>query len=408
MEVLRFVSVILMAALEAYYAWLLLCNIIGIFCKKKQYPAAEPFRIAVMICARNEENVIGNLLDSLYRQDYPADKMKVFVIAHNCTDKTACIAREWGATVFERNDPAETFKGHALHYGVERLKTLYPDTFDALCVFDADNVAGRTFLKEMNAALHSDADVVQGFRNSKNYHESAVSELFGAYWYQIMLSQNLPHSAMGLPSTIGGTGFAVKMDALADGWETYTMLEDIEFTCQMVLAGKKCTIAPYAMFYDEQPTTFKVGMRQRYRWSVGGYQVLKQYLPKMFRAIHKRGAKAVKMIVDLLVNPVMLISLCGFVMRIMSVLLTGDVLGLALFLLGVIGLVWICVFPATMVMLLRQRMNPLKNLWTILLFPYFLLISMLFAVPALFDRNPKWKPIPHTDKTTIETIEKTA
>ena len=404
---LMLISEIMVAVLAAYYSLILLCDIIGVFCKKKHYPEAEPSNIAVMICARNEENVIGNLLDSIFRQDYPKDKMKVFVVAHNCTDETAFIARKAGAIVFERNDPAETFKGDALHYGVQQLKKLYPDTFDILCVFDADNVAGKHFLKEINAAIKSGADVAQGFRHSKNYHTNGVSELFGAYWYQIMLSQNLPHTAMHLPSTISGTGFGVKMEAIENGWKTDTMLEDIEFTCQMVLAGKKCVLAPYAKFYDEQPATLKIGFRQRYRWSVGGYQVTRRYLPKLIRSIPKRGAAAVKMMLDLSVNPVMLITCSGFVLHIILSCLEGGVLGLGLYLAESFGSVWISVLPATLVMFWREKMNPLKNLWTLFLFPYFLLLSMPFAVPALFDMRPKWKPIPHTDCTTIEEIENT-
>lgn len=405
MEGLSFVLNGMIDVLFIYFLWILLCDIIGVFCKKKHYPAAEPSNIAVMICARNEEAVIGNLLDSLQRQEYPKDKRTVFVVAHNCTDNTARVAREHGAVVFVRNAPEETFKGHALHYGVKQLKEQYKDVFDVLCVFDADNVAGKTFLKEINAAIHSGADVVQGFRNSKNYHENAVSELFGAYWYQIMICQNLPHTAMHLPSMVGGTGFAVTMEALGDTWETFTMVEDIEFTCQMVLSGKRCIMAPYAMFYDEQPTKWKVGLRQRYRWSVGGYQVLKMYLPQFIKALPKRGGQAVKMIVDLLINPVVFISLMGFILQGVITGITGGAGGVLWYFLRYALYVWIGVLPATLILFWRQKMNPLKNLWTIFLFPYFLLISMVFSVPALFDRNPKWKPIPHSDKTTIEALE---
>ena len=406
MEILISVSNIMMSILFAYYLWLVLCDFIGLFCKKKQYPEAAPSNIAVVICARNEANVIGNLLDSLKQQRYPKDKMTVFVVAHNCTDNTAQIAEENGAVVFVRNDPQETFKGQALHFGVQKIKEAYPDVFDVLCIFDADNVASRDFLKEINAAIHSGADAVQGFRNSKNYHQSGVSELFGAYWYQIMICQNLPHTAMHLPATMSGTGFAVTMDALGDGWETFTMLEDIEFTCQMTLAGKKCILAPYAMFYDEQPATMKIGMRQRYRWSVGGYQVMKMYLPKLFRAIPKRGGKALKMSVDLLINPVLLISLCGMILQFVAIGITGGATAILRYALKMIFTLWTGVLPVTLVLFFRQKMNPLKNLRTIFVFPYFLLISMIFAVPALFDRNPKWKPIPHSDTKTIDLLEK--
>ena len=90
-------------------------------------------------------------------------------MAHNCSDETAAVAREHGAVVFERNNPDERSKGKALSYGIDRIQKEYPGEFEALCVFDADNVACKDFLKEINAALHSGADMVHGFRNSKNY-----------------------------------------------------------------------------------------------------------------------------------------------------------------------------------------------------------------------------------------------
>ena len=359
-----------------------------------------------VICARNEANVIGNLLDSLKKQQYPQDKIKIFVVAHNCTDNTADVAMIHGAEVFVRNEPKERFKGQALHYGVKQIMEKYPGQFEILSVFDADNVAGRDFMREINAAIHSGADLVQGFRNSKNYYASTVSQLFGAYWYQIMICQNLPHSTMKLPVTIGGTGFAVRMDALdGNGWETFTMLEDIEFTCQMALKGKLCRLAPYAMFYDEQPEDWKTGFKQRYRWSLGGYQVLRIYLPKLIKAVPKYGVKAVKMIFDLLINPVLLISLAGMIIQAVTTGLSGGFLAVLLYILRMILMCWVTVFPVTMVLFIKQRMNPFKNLATVFLFPYFLLLSMVYAVPALFDRDPKWEPILHTNTSTIEELE---
>ncbi len=406
MQIITTVSNVMVAVLFVYFSWILFCDIVALFCKKKRYGSAEPSNIAVVICARNEANVIGNLLDSLMKQNYPKDKLRVFVVAHNCTDNTAEVARIHGAEVFMRNEPSEKFKGQALHYGVKRIMAEYPGQFEILSVFDADNVAGRDFMSEINACIRSGADMAQGFRNSKNYHATVVSELFGAYWYQIMICQNLPHSAMHLPVTIGGTGFAVKMDALdEDGWHTFTMLEDIEFTCQMALKGKICRLAPHAMFYDEQPLDWKTGFKQRYRWSLGGYQVLGIYLPKLARVVPKYGAKALKMMFDLLINPVLLISLAGMIIQGAIIGMTSGVVPVLLYILKMIGMCWVTVFPVTMILFIKQRLNPFKNLATVFVFPYFLLLSMVFAVPALFDRNPKWEPIPHCSTETIEQLE---
>ena len=405
MSVLTIVSNIMIFLPAIYYTWIMICGIVGMICKKPHYAEADPLSFAILVCARNEEAVIGNLLESLKHQDYPEEKMKVFVVAHNCSDATAAVAREYGAEVFERNDPNENCKGYALRYGISRLKQLYPERYQALCVFDADNLAARSFLKEMNAALKSGADMAQGYRNSKNYYQSTVSELFGSYWHQIMICQNLPHTAMGLPITIGGTGFAVTMDALGEGWETFTMVEDMEFSCQMALRGKKSVLAPYAVFYDEQPVSLRIALRQRYRWAVGGYQLIRFYFGKLLRALPALKLKAANMLLEISINLFMLVSLAGVILQSVEILATDSIISFARFVLWLLSCVWFGMLPTTLITLWRQRLNPIRNLRTIILFPFFLLISMVFAVPALLDRHPTWKPIPHSISRSAESME---
>ena len=404
-EVLTIISDILMAVLIIYFAWIYFCDLIALFSKKKRYPPAPPSNIAVLICARNEESVIGNLLDSLNRQNYPKDKLTVFVVAHNCKDNTAKIAQDYGAVVFTRNNPEEKTKGKAMAFGTGEILKNYPGVFKFLCVFDADNIVGQDYMKEMNAAICSGADLAQGFRHSKNYHENVVTELFGAYWYQIMICQNLPHTTMGLPASISGTGFAVTMEALGKGWNTCTLLEDLEFTCQMAMQGRKCILAPYALFYDEQPVDFMIGMRQRYRWSVGAFQVVRAYFPQLVKAIPKQGAKALKMLMDILINPVLLLSLAGLVLQGVIIFLNDGGTEVLWFILRILGLGWLSALPVTLILFIKERMNPLKNIWTILLFPYFVIIPMFFTIPAMFEKNPQWKPVPHGSTVTLETLE---
>ena len=85
---------------------------------KKDAPHREPVmhRIAVLIAARNEQAVIGNLIDSIRAQDYPADKVDVFVVADNCTDLTGTVAGAHGATVYFRSSTTQVGKGYALQY----------------------------------------------------------------------------------------------------------------------------------------------------------------------------------------------------------------------------------------------------------------------------------------------------
>ena len=98
---------------------------IGFLFTRKFKPAKNKHKYGILIAARNEETVIGNLLDSINKQDYPKDKLTVFVVADNCTDNTAEIARKHGAKVYERFDDTKKTKGFALEFLFENIEKLY-------------------------------------------------------------------------------------------------------------------------------------------------------------------------------------------------------------------------------------------------------------------------------------------
>jgi len=127
-----------------------------------------------LIPAHNEEKVIANLVESLKKQNYPKDKFDIFVIADNCTDKTAEVARNAGAIVYERTDPDHKTKGYAMQWFFNK-KNEEKAEYDAVCVFDADNIVDKNFIKNMNKKLCQGEDVVQGYRDIKNPSDSWIS-----------------------------------------------------------------------------------------------------------------------------------------------------------------------------------------------------------------------------------------
>lgn len=145
---------------------------------KKRRPLPRPaasHRYAVLIAARNEENVIAGLLDSLAAQTYDMSLVTVFVAADNCTDSTAAIAREHGAVVYERFNHVNVGKGYALDFLLQHIGADYPEGFDGYFVFDADNILSPDYLERMNESFSAGNEIVTSYRNSKNFGDNWIS-----------------------------------------------------------------------------------------------------------------------------------------------------------------------------------------------------------------------------------------
>lgn len=115
--------------------------------------ANKQHKFMAIIPARNEEKVIQNLINSLKNQNYPAELIDIYVIADNCTDKTASISKNAGAIVYERFNSVRKSKGFALEWFFNIILNEYPDKYDAFCVFDADNIVAPDFFNIMNSKL---------------------------------------------------------------------------------------------------------------------------------------------------------------------------------------------------------------------------------------------------------------
>lgn len=148
----------------------LVFSIIGVFAKKKFPKAKVKHKYGIIIPARNEEPVVGGLIQSVYKNNYPQDKLQVFVIAHNCTDKTAEVARNLGATVYEYNNPDERTMGYAFKYLFEQIEKDYgTQNYDGFFLFNADNILDANYFEKMNDAFDATEgkSVITSFRNSK-------------------------------------------------------------------------------------------------------------------------------------------------------------------------------------------------------------------------------------------------
>lgn len=289
----------------------------AVFClrkKKKQEQFAPSHRFAIVIAARNEECVIGNLVESLIQQEYPRELFDVVVVPNNCSDRTKAAAEEAGALTYECALPVHS-KGDALTQVFDEL--ISQRKYDAFCVFDADNLVHPQFLAQMNNALCSGARLAQGYRDSKNPHDTAISGCYSIYYWMINRLYNHTRGSLGLSCMINGSGFMVRADLLEDmgGWHTVTMTEDIEFTTQNILRGERVTWVPDAIIYDEQPLTFGQSWKQRKRWATGQIQGFENYfIPLLKRTILHRDLRCVDQMIFFLTPYMQVIYLASLLL----------------------------------------------------------------------------------------------
>lgn len=276
-------------------AYLFVVSIFG-WVKRKEESAdnySPVNRFAIVVAAHNEENVIGSIVRNLSSLDYPAHLYDIFVIADNCNDNTAKIARENGALAFERFDDKKKGKGFALEWMFDKIFKMEKH-YDAVCVLDADNLLSLNFLKEMNKQLCKGHKVIQGYLDSKNPGDSFIAASYSAaFWTNNRIFQ-LARYYLGLSCVLGGTGFVVTTDLLKEiGWGATSLTEDLEFTIKLILRGEKVYWSHDAVVYDEKPLTMKQSWRQRKRWMQGQSDCACRYLKDLLsRAIKKKDIVA--------------------------------------------------------------------------------------------------------------------
>ena len=287
---LNFAVVVLFTLLYLYQGFYVVVGLVRRRWQDRHQPS-RLHRFAVIVSARNEEGVIGELLESLNRQNYPKELLDLYVVADNCTDDTAGAARRAGAFVYERFDQVHKGKGYAMDYLFRRLKEEGKDCYDGYFVFDADNLVDANFVAEMNRTFDQGYDAVTCYRNSKNFAANWISAGYSIWFLREARFLNFPRTLLGTNCHVSGTGFLVAARVIEDngGWPFHLLTEDIQFSVDCAIQGKRIGYCDKAVVYDEQPTTFRQSWDQRLRWSKGFYQVDREYTLPLLKGCFRRG-----------------------------------------------------------------------------------------------------------------------
>lgn len=368
-------------------------------------------RFAALICARNEENVIADLIGSLKAQNYPDELLDIYVIADNCTDGTANAARRAGATVYERADSAAIGKGYALDYLFKALAAdkLAP-RYDAFLVFDADNLVDAQFVRAMNETYSKGYDVITSYRNSKNFGASWISAGYSIWFLREARFLNYPRMNLHTSCAISGTGFLVSQRVIEEngGWPYFLLTEDIEFSMACATRGITIGYCDDAILYDEQPVSFGQSWRQRLRWSKGFYQVNARYALALVRGCFKGPHRLSCYDMLMTIAPCVFLTVfalavnlfCLLTLRFHPPYIALRILREALHYIGaaLVNTYLVMFLYGLLTILMEWRripVRPFKRLQYLPLFPIFIFSYIPISLAALFMRV-EWKPIRHT------------
>lgn len=385
---------------------------------KKDKPLKEPKanRFAVLISARNESGVIKQLLDSIKSQTYPSELVDIYVVADNCTDNTAEIARECGANVYERFDTVNVGKGYALNYLLREISRKYDDErYDGFFVFDADNVLDPHYIEEMNKTFSSGYDILTSYRNSKNYGDNWISAGYSLWFLRESKYLNYSRMLMNTSCAISGTGFMFSKEIAKElnGWKYYLLTEDIEFTADRVINNYKIGYAKNAVLYDEQPKEFKQSVRQRMRWAKGYYQVLCNYGAKLIKGIFKDKSFSCYDI-SMSIMPAMVLTIFSAVIN-MTAILVGLMADISVApvvesIMGGFVSMYITMYTIGAITTISERKKIYTSTWKKILYTFTFPIFMMTYIPITFValfKKVEWKPIVHSQSKTLADIKST-
>ena len=240
-----------------------------------QGPATR--RFAILVPAHNEELVIGRLLRSLAKVDYPS--FDVCVVADNCDDRTAEIAREHGARVYERTSDVDRAKGFALKW---LLSQLPQDAYDAFVVLDADTVVEPNLLRSFDSRLEAGSQAIQAYYTVLNASASPVAGLRFAALAALHYLRPLGRSVLGLSVGLKGNGMCFSRAVIERfAWNWFTLAEDVEFHLALVRAGLRVDFAHETTVSADMPVTLAQARSQNERWERGRIQLLRDYVPRL-------------------------------------------------------------------------------------------------------------------------------
>lgn len=262
-------------------------------------PAREKVRFAVVVPAHDEEGVLPTVLESLEGLRYPAHLYEVFVVADNCQDATAKVARRYGCTVWERVDPDRRSKGHALSWAFDRI----PRAYDAIVIVDADSVVDPGLLAAFSRAFHPSTVLQGSYLSPPGTGVLSVAGYVAAALHNDLKPRGREN--LGCSAGVLGNGVCIARAVLDEvPWRRFGLAEDVEYHVDLVLAGKRVGFVPGARVSAASPGTLGGMDSQRSRWERGRLDALRSSAwPLLMRAARERNLASLEALVSISALP---------------------------------------------------------------------------------------------------------
>jgi cellulose synthase/poly-beta-1,6-N-acetylglucosamine synthase-like glycosyltransferase len=273
------------AVLILMIGYLLLLTAAALFASRqtKLRQESPTHRFLILVPAHNEERLLPSLLANLRQLDYPQSLYQVHIVADNCTDRTAELARSGGATAHERVDEQQRGKGYALQWLMQQLWAS-SEPHDAVLILDADSIISANFLTVMDARLAGGERAIQAYYAVRDPQDSWSASLRSVALAALHYLRPLGRVLLGGSAGLKGNGMVFAAEIVREYKWSASLTEDIEYHMELILGGRRVTFAPDALVWAEMPSSLKASQTQNVRWERGRQEMLRRYVPRLLRA----------------------------------------------------------------------------------------------------------------------------
>jgi cellulose synthase/poly-beta-1,6-N-acetylglucosamine synthase-like glycosyltransferase len=297
----------------------------ALFAQRPPVPARSSgsARFDIIVPAHNEENGIARTVRSIQQLDWNSSLFRLLVIADNCTDRTAQVAAECGATVLVRNNPDLRGKGYALEFGFAH--SLKDGWAQAVVIIDADSVVTSNILEAFAARIENGAEAIQSDYAVLNSRGAWRTRLIAIALGAFHIVRSRARERFGLSCGIRGNGWCVTHELLRKvPYHAFSLTEDVEFGLDIGLAGLRVHYADEAHTFGEMVTTADSAAKQRQRWEHGRLQLItNRVIGLLGSAIFRRNRIHLDLAADLLIPPLSTTAIAIFFLGVLTIILTS-------------------------------------------------------------------------------------